>query len=189
MVTVDGLLEPEAGQTLLAALEPLARPHSAADTRSGGQRRADALTELARRALEAGQLPQTGGVRPQLSVLVDLDSLLDHPGAIGGEAGAVGPLAPEACRRLACDGAVTRVLVSRKPSGRHAPTTTCAGTTGWPSGCRQPWPGCRRSWAAPPVSPGCGPDQPGRHPRPTQRPRGPGRRLCLPRLPAAPFLV
>jgi hypothetical protein len=116
MVAVDGLLEPEAGQTLVAALEPLARPHRAADTRSGGQRRADALTELARRALEGGRLPQTGGVRPQLAVVVDLESLLGHPGAIGGEAGWAGPLAPEACRRLACDGAVTRVLVTRQPS-------------------------------------------------------------------------
>jgi hypothetical protein len=64
MVAVNGLLDPEAGQTLLSALEPLARPASATDDRSGSQRRADALTELARRALEAGQLPQTSGVRP-----------------------------------------------------------------------------------------------------------------------------
>ena len=66
MVAVDGLLDPEAGQTLLAALEPLARPSDAGDERSGSQRRADALVELARRSLEAGRLPQTGGVRPQL---------------------------------------------------------------------------------------------------------------------------
>ena len=64
MVAIDGHLEAEAGQTLLAALEPLARPATAADTRSGGQRQADALTELARRSLEGGRLPQTGGVRP-----------------------------------------------------------------------------------------------------------------------------
>ena len=44
MVAVDGLLEPEAGQILLAALEPLTRPANADDARSGGQRRADALT-------------------------------------------------------------------------------------------------------------------------------------------------
>jgi hypothetical protein len=115
MVAVDGLLEPESGQVLMAALEPLARPASAEDARSGGQRRADALTELARRSLEAGRLPQTGGVRPQLTVTVDLDSLLGHPGALGGEAGWADPLAPEACRRLACDGAVTRVVVTRQP--------------------------------------------------------------------------
>jgi hypothetical protein len=57
MVALQGLLEPEAGQTLMAALEPLARPANGDDTRSVDQRRADALTELARRALERGQLP------------------------------------------------------------------------------------------------------------------------------------
>jgi hypothetical protein len=85
MVALDGLLDPEAGQTLLAALEPLARPASNQDERSGGERRADALCELARRTLEGGQLPQTGGVRPQLMVTVDLDSLLGRPGAVGGD--------------------------------------------------------------------------------------------------------
>jgi Domain of unknown function (DUF222) len=79
MVAVGGLLDPEAGQTVLAALDPLARPASAEDDRTGDQRRADALVELARRNLEAGQLPQTGGVRPQLLVTVDLDSLLGPP--------------------------------------------------------------------------------------------------------------
>jgi Domain of unknown function (DUF222) len=87
------------------------------DDRSGDQRRADARTELARRALEAGQLPQTGGVRPQLTVTVDLDSLLGHQHAVSGEAGWAGPLSPEACRRLACDSAVTRVVVTRHPGG------------------------------------------------------------------------
>src|ERR671913_707041 len=104
MVAVDGLLEPEAGQTLLAALEPLARPADATDSSSGSQRQADALCELARRHLKGGRLPQAGGVRPQLTVTVDLDSLLGHPGALGGETGWAGPLDPEACRRLAFDG-------------------------------------------------------------------------------------
>ena len=116
MVTVNGLLDPEAGQTLVAALEPLARPVDSQDPRSGGQRRADALVELARRSLEAGRLPRTGGVRPQLLVTVDLDSLLT-PGGLGGETSGVGRLDPEACRRLARDGAVTRVLVTRQPPG------------------------------------------------------------------------
>jgi hypothetical protein len=43
---------------------------------------------------------------------------------VGGEAGWAGPLAPEACRRLACDGALTRVVVTRhhnhhQPGGQH----------------------------------------------------------------------
>ena len=116
-----GLLDPEAGQLVLAALEPLARPSDAHDARSGPQRRADALIELARRALEGGQLPQTGGIRPQLLVTVDLDSLLGHQHAVSGDGGWAGPLSPEACRRLACDGALTRVLVTRQPeaNGHH----------------------------------------------------------------------
>ena len=121
MVAVNGLLEPEAGHTLRAALEPLARPYDADDTRLGGQRTADALAELARRALEGGRLPQTGGVRPQLLVTVDLERLLGRPGGTGGDIGGVGPLDREACRRLACDGSLTRVVVSRHPDPTGQP--------------------------------------------------------------------
>ena len=120
MVAVDGLLEPKAGHLVRAVLEPLARPSDAEDTRKGGQRTADALAELCRRALEGGWLPKAGGVRPQLLVTVDLDSLLGDPGGLGGDLGWAGPLDPEGCRRLACDGAVTRVLVARQP-GSHDP--------------------------------------------------------------------
>jgi len=49
-------------------------------------------------------------------VTVDLDSLAGHPGGVGGDLGWAGPLDSEACRRLACDGAVTRILVTRHPS-------------------------------------------------------------------------
>jgi hypothetical protein len=153
MVALQGLLEPEAGQTLTAALDPLARPATADDARRGDQRRADALVELARRNLEAGQLPQTGGVRPQLHVIVDLASLLGHhhtPGGLGGEAGGAGPLSPEACRRLACDGAVTRVVVTRHPTGPSGPPwrtiPSARGTS--PDGCGSPWTGCHHPWAA-----------------------------------------
>src|SRR5215203_2049742 len=120
LVAIHGLLEAEAGQTLLAALEPLARPSNAEDARSGGQRTADALAELARRSLEAGQLPKTGGVRPQLQVVVDLDSLVGDGCGIGGDGGWAAPLAPEACRRLACDATVTCVVVTRQ-RGHHRP--------------------------------------------------------------------
>ena len=121
MVAVKGRLEPEAGQSVLAALEPLARPSDADDTRSSDQRNADALAEVCRRALEGGRLPKTGGVRPQLLVTVDLDSLLGHPDGVGGDLGGFGPLDLEGCRRLACDGAVTRVVVTRykHPDGSH----------------------------------------------------------------------
>jgi hypothetical protein len=38
---------------------------------------------------------------------------------VGGEVGGAGVVAPEACRRLACDSAVTRVLVSRYRRDQH----------------------------------------------------------------------
>jgi hypothetical protein len=119
MVAVDGLLDPEAGETLLTALEPLARPSTADDDRTAAQRRADALTELARRQLEGGRLPQSGGVRPQVTVTVDLASLLGQPGLPSAEGGWVGPLPAETARRLACDAAVTRVLVTRHHRDDH----------------------------------------------------------------------
>jgi hypothetical protein len=144
MVAIDGLLEAEAGHTVLAALEPLACPAEAHDRRLGGQRTADALTELARRALEGGRLPKTGGVRPQLLVTVDLDSLAGRPGGTGGALGWAEPLDPDACRRLACDGTVTRVLVSRHPGGQPGGPDQLPGhgtsTTVPPSSCSDPAP-------------------------------------------------
>jgi hypothetical protein len=114
MVAVDGLLDAEAGETLLTALEPLARPSTADDDRTAAQRRADALTELARRQLEGGRLPTTGGVRPQVAVTIELASLLGQAGLPGGEGGWVGPLPAETARRLACDATLTRVVVTRQ---------------------------------------------------------------------------
>jgi hypothetical protein len=95
------------------------RPSTAEDDRSGAQRRADALTELARRQLEAGRLPQTGGVRPQVVVTVELASLLGQPGLPSAEGSWMGPLPAETTRRLACDATVTRMLVTRHHSDRH----------------------------------------------------------------------
>jgi Domain of unknown function (DUF222)/HNH endonuclease len=90
---------------------------AAVDERSTAQRRADALTELARRALEGGSLPHSGGVRPQVTVTVELASLLGQAGVPGGEGGWALPLPAEAARRLACDAAVTRAVVARDRGG------------------------------------------------------------------------
>ena len=184
MVAVNGLLDPEAGQTLVAALEPLARPTGADDDRSGGQRRADALTELARRTLESGRLPQTGGVRPQLTVTVDLDSLLG-PGGLGGETGGTDALDPEACRRLACDGAVTRVLVTRHPTNHHPGTDDRLAARLRAAAALLP----PALGGAPDPAAGGRPGQPGRLGRPTRRPGRPRRRLRAGRLRPTPGLV
>ena len=61
-------------EPVLTALEALARRQGDADTRSAGQRRADALTEIAERALRAEEdLPAHGGHRPQISYVLPAD--------------------------------------------------------------------------------------------------------------------
>ncbi|HEY2957562.1 MAG TPA: DUF222 domain-containing protein [Actinomycetota bacterium] len=112
LVDVEGLLDAEAGEAVRAALAPLARPTGPEDERSGAQRRADALGELARGALQAGRLPDSGGLRPQVTVTADLVSLLARHGVGGGGAWG-GVFDGEAARRLACDATVTRALVHR----------------------------------------------------------------------------
>jgi HNH endonuclease len=52
---------------------------------------------------------------PQVTVTIELASLLGQPGLPAAESGWVGPLSAETARRLACDAAVTRVLVTRHP--------------------------------------------------------------------------
>jgi len=80
-----GALDTEAAATLRAALEPLSAPRpncaDGADPRSTAHRRGDALVELARRALAAGDLPDIGGERPHVAVTMPLAALLAGPGA------------------------------------------------------------------------------------------------------------
>ena len=108
MVSIDGMLDPAAGAAVLAAVDALAAPQPD-DVRSAGQRRADALAELATRSL-AGGLPERGGERPHVLVTVDLSTLEARAGARAAELHRVGPVSGDTARRLACDASITRVL-------------------------------------------------------------------------------
>ena len=50
---------------------------------------------------------------------IAVGSTAGGPGALGGDID-TGPLDPEACRRLACDGTLTRGLVTRHPTNPHS---------------------------------------------------------------------
>ena len=63
-------LSREDSETLLTALEPLARKAGDEDRRTAGQRRADALVDLAEQVLRHGTLGHAGGLRPQLSYVL-----------------------------------------------------------------------------------------------------------------------
>jgi hypothetical protein len=109
-VVLDGVLDPEGGATVLAALMPLAAPGGADDGRTPAQRRADALVELARRALDSAELPTTAGERPHLQIRVDLATLLAGTGTAAADW--AGPLSAGAALRLACDATITPVLTA-----------------------------------------------------------------------------
>jgi len=103
-----GWLDREAAEIVRSALSPLAAPRPATDVevdlRDAAQRDADALVELAQRALDSGELPTEGGERPQVVVTVSLAVL---QGRIGSAALALGgPINADVARRIACDAQV-----------------------------------------------------------------------------------
>src|SRR6266511_3681981 len=197
MVAVNGLLDPDAGEAARAALAPLAGPTGPDDERSAAQRRADALGELARQALQAGHLPDCGGLRPQLAVTVEFASLLAQQGGVGGVGGWGGVLGGEAARRLACDAAVTRAVVHRHPNHPiHPIHATAHGGVGNSAADGGGLAGALRATiallppplAAPVPAAGPWPRHPRRPPRPAPRPGGARRRLRRGRLRPPPTL-
>jgi hypothetical protein len=77
---------------------------AARDPRSAAARRADALTEVCRRALAQGELPETGGEKPHLVITMSWRQLRD--GTAGALLDTGDLLSPAAARRLACDAQV-----------------------------------------------------------------------------------
>jgi hypothetical protein len=106
MVAIDGLLDPESGELVLAALDAvMSADRDPGDIRTKPQRRADALVQLC-----AGERPATN-----VSVILDLETLERRGGVEAamqarGEAEHVGALSAETLRRLTCDAGVARVI-------------------------------------------------------------------------------
>jgi hypothetical protein len=80
------------------------------DQRSAEQRRADALLTMAELALRGGSLPDSGGVKPQVSVVVSLDTVTGRPGAPAADYGYGATSSGEWARRFGCDASVARVV-------------------------------------------------------------------------------
>src|SRR6266536_2319927 len=125
------------------ALAPLARPTGPDDERSAAQRRADALGELARQALQAGHLPDCGGLRPQLAVTVEFASLLAEQGGVVGWAAGAGSWAarpPAGLPATRPSPARSSTATPPTPSTPSTPPPTAAAATartvaGWPGRC------------------------------------------------------
>ena len=134
MVRLDGDLDPETGETLLAALGAVqdaeSRVRTEEDVRTPAQRRCDALAEVARQFLDRGDRPTVAGERPHLTVTVDASVLAGERAPNGPrvevcELDNVGPFSPETALRLACDSSVMRVVMSGESQpldvGRRTP--------------------------------------------------------------------
>ena len=115
MVRLDGDLDPESGEAVLTAIGALVdesvKSGDPNDHRTPTQRRADALTELCHQFLDSGRAAVSGGERPHINVLIDLETLESRTGTrcelASGEI-----IHPEAARRLACDAGINRIIVS-----------------------------------------------------------------------------
>ncbi len=123
MVALDGLLDPEAGATVLTAIQTLSAPAAGTDDRSPAQRRADALTTLCRRQLDTGQLPAQKGQRPHLNVTITWETLKRELGSPAAHLTWAGPIPGESARRIACDADLTRIIIH----DRHTSHTCITG--------------------------------------------------------------
>ncbi|MFZ0014298.1 MAG: DUF222 domain-containing protein [Acidimicrobiia bacterium] len=109
MVGGEFQLPMSAGETLFTALEALMPPPTTGDARTTGQRRADALEDLARSFLDGSETPVVGGERPHLVVHTDLDALGEHMGGLHEtESGVV--LDVDSLGTMICDSSVTRIV-------------------------------------------------------------------------------
>src|SRR5262245_2245214 len=84
-VAIKGVLDPVAGQTVLAALaafttgpDPIANTGEGGIGRSATQRRADALAEICAHTLANPDRSQDGGERPHLHITVPLETPADR---------------------------------------------------------------------------------------------------------------
>src|SRR4029077_20054459 len=114
-----GELDAEGGALLKTAIDALSHG-SRGETRTGSQRRADALVDLAALQLRCGAHRDVHGQRPHLTVTVQADTLRSGA-AEPAELRGVGPIHPETARRIACD--AVRTLVTVAPPGEGSVLT------------------------------------------------------------------
>jgi uncharacterized protein DUF222 len=110
MYHITGVLDRVGGAALEAAIESLSKRLGADDTRTPKQRRADAMVEVAHHAMDKGTLPRRHGVRPHIAVTTTVEGLKGELGASLSELPNGLPVSSKTVQRLACDGALHRVL-------------------------------------------------------------------------------
>jgi 5-methylcytosine-specific restriction protein A len=139
---------------IATAIDAQAKPRDKDDLRGAGLRNAEALCDVCSFVLahgDSGVLPETGGRRPHLSVLIRLEDLEGRARSAMLDFG--GALIPETLRMLACDAGVVPIVMNGagQPldvgrSTRVIPDGLRRAVTARDRGCAHP--GCDRppSW-------------------------------------------
>ncbi|WP_344026933.1 HNH endonuclease signature motif containing protein [Pseudonocardia kongjuensis] len=136
---------------IATAVDALAAPRDALDERRPEERRAEALAEICGHALDRGAVPDTGGRRPVVSVLIGLDDLQRRARAAVLDFG--GTTTPESLRMLACDAGIVPIVMNGRGqpldvgrTRRSVPDGLRRAVTARDRGCAHP--GCDRppSW-------------------------------------------
>ena len=107
---LDAWLDPAGGAAFKTAIDSLSQPLGAHDRRTAKQRRADALVEAMHHAMGAGTLPRRNGVRPHISISTTIEGLKGELGAAASKLESGMPISSTTVQRLACDGALHRIL-------------------------------------------------------------------------------
>src|SRR5439155_18578470 len=108
---LTGWLPAPAAAAVNAALDPLCKPNPL-DPSTATQRRADALAEICRFALNYGKLPDNGGDRPQVVVTLNFDLLRQQLAAATLEDGT--RLSATEARLVACDAGIIPAVLGGK---------------------------------------------------------------------------
>lgn len=111
LVSAD--LDTETGTLFRTAVSAFSRKRGKDDERPAKLRRAQALGEIARLALQSEKAPATAGSPTRLVVRCPVETLTLKPGSPPAELDGGGVISGERARRLMCDATVTRVYVDR----------------------------------------------------------------------------
>jgi 5-methylcytosine-specific restriction protein A len=132
---IQGRLEDAAlFDAIATVVDAKARPLTDDDHRPTAERQAEALAEVCGWVLDHGDrgiVPECGGHRPHLNVLVRLDDLQRRARAACLDFG--GPVSPEALRMLCCDAAAVPIVLG----GKGQPLDVGRATRTIPDGLRR----------------------------------------------------
>ncbi|MEV8371805.1 DUF222 domain-containing protein [Kribbella sp. NPDC056861] len=114
-IRFGGFYAAENAEALETVLQAGAKPHNTddgdPDPRSRGKRQADALMDAMTIALNTGDLPARGGIKPHITVTIDLNDLLGAGKHATGDLAFGDGLSAAAVRRLACDAGIIPVVL------------------------------------------------------------------------------